>query len=279
MNGVSVVDAEGVVNLDENSPQQIISVYDFNNISSDIFNGKYEKEFGVLSDLGIKVGDYAFSENEGLYKCLDPAGSTEWEEQDLNNTRFKNSLFLITYLINSSDPTPVFKLCVFGKKESGIGIEIREISSLNKSIESFIKEEISQSQGFVIEINVVNDKENEEDDLDNPKISSFDFDTVKDKFDKGIPVILLYKYSVKNNTSSGRRQMIDMLNVFNVNEYSYVFGFPRETYLSRTIATSNETRKIILTRTSSSSSDTGWVLDITDKTLTTSKSLLFDYLN
>lgn len=280
VNGVSAADSDGIVNIDlnKNSPQQIFFVYDFNSISSDIFNGGYTGEFGELSDLGIKVGDYAFTKNEGLYSCLDPTGNTAWEEQDLNNPKFKNALFLITYLIDSSNPTPVFKLYIFEKKKGEVGIEIKEISSINKSIESYIKEEISKNQGEVIEINVINDNNTEEDDLNNPKISSFDFDVIKDKFDNGIPIVILYKYSIKDNTSSGKRQMIDVLNVYNINKYSYVFGSPRETYCVYTISTSNETKKIVLTRTISSSSDTDWRLEVTNK-ISTTKNLMFDYIN
>lgn len=128
------------------SSQQVFFVYDFDGfpvspfpaIDGDV-EGNYNAIFGELDeDLGIKVGDYAFSEAEGLFKCLDPSSYTKWEKQDLDNPKFKNALFLITYLIGAI-PTPIFKLCFFKQKEDGVGIEVTELNKSELTFEYITK--------------------------------------------------------------------------------------------------------------------------------------------
>lgn len=78
--------------------RQIICMYNCDSVPSDIFDGAYIQEFGDLSEV-LKIGDYAFKSNEGIYICKDPTEYTEWEKVDLTKIP-KDTIFLSTYFID-----------------------------------------------------------------------------------------------------------------------------------------------------------------------------------
>lgn len=155
--------------------------------------------------------------------------------------------------------------------------DIQTSSMGEETIKSFINDELSKKQGEIIEVDVRKTDDNGdlvEDNLDNPKITSFDYDKIYEKFKSGLPITILYKYSKPDMWS--RREITDALTVYNMDcyELSY-FGTNHQhiTTFYYSIYASNDVRNITLKREEKNKKDTGWKLTVADKT-----PLLYEYV-
>nr|DAI59095.1 MAG TPA: hypothetical protein [Crassvirales sp.] len=156
--------------------------------------------------------------------------------------------------------------------------DIQTSSMGEETIKSFINDELSKKQGEIIEVDVRKTDDNGdlvEDNLDNPKITSFDYDKIYEKFKSGLPITILYKYS-KPDMMWFRREITDALTVYNMDcyELSY-FGTNHQhiTTFYYSIYASNDVRNITLKREENNKKDTEWKLTVADKT-----PLLYEYV-
>lgn len=155
--------------------------------------------------------------------------------------------------------------------------DIQTSSMGEEAIKSFINDELSKKQGEIIEVNVRKTDDNGdlmEDDLDNPKIASFDFNTIYEKFKTGQPIIILYKYS-KLVYESSREEAIEVLTVYNMDSHSIIIS--SSPGWNRTILASNNTRNILLTSITKLSDSDIWHMLMTEKEYNKNE-LIFSYI-
>ena len=124
-------------------------------------------------------------------------------------------------------------------------------AAVTKAIKSYVMD-IFKSEGTTIKVNIRSDNPEDDDDPNNPKVSDFDFDAVKEKFDNGINITLQYQYSDDNVLAFGRRNINDNLFVYAIDEYaSSAFKGPNHQHYYFTtyiISAFNATKEITLTR-------------------------------
>lgn len=159
--------------------------------------------------------------------------------------------------------------------------DIQTSSMGEEAIKSFINDELSKKQGEIIEVNVRKTDDNGdlvEDDLDNPKITSFDFNTIYEKFKAGQPIIILYKYS-KPVYESPREEATEVLTVYNMdNRSTIIYGHHSSSPgWYRTILASNDTRNILLTSITELSDSDIWRMLMTEKE-SNKNELTFSYI-
>lgn len=161
--------------------------------------------------------------------------------------------------------------------------DIQTSSMGEEAIKSFINDELSKKQGEIIEVDVRKTDDNGdlvEDDLDNPKITSFDFNTIYEKFKAGQPIIILYKYS-KPVYESPRKEAIEVLTVYNMDNQSIIiYGHHSSSPgWNRTILASNDTRNILLASITKLSDSDIWRMSMTEKEKESNKNeLTFSYI-
>lgn len=100
---------------------QVIPIYNLDDIPSDVLSGGYTYEYGDLSEW-LKPGDYGFQsykDNIFIGKCIDPTDTTEWEMIDPNSI-LNDTLFIISYPPEEISGTKanIIDLCVL-KKNNG----------------------------------------------------------------------------------------------------------------------------------------------------------------
>lgn len=155
--------------------------------------------------------------------------------------------------------------------------DIQTSSMGEEAIKSFINDELSKKQGEIIEVNIRKTDDNGdlvEDDLDNPKITSFDYDKIYEKFKSGLPITILYEYSAPDEWS--RREITDALTVYNMDCYELShFGTNHQHIITYyySVYAANDVRNITLKREEDNKKDTGWKLTVADKT-----PLLYNYV-
>ena len=122
-------------------------------------------------------------------------------------------------------------------------------AAVTKAIKSYIMD-IFKSEGTTIKVNIRSDNPEDDDDPNNPKVSDFDFDAVKEKFDNGINITLQYQHS--DSALWDRRNINDNLIVYTIDEYeSGAFKAPNHQHYYFTtyiISAFNATKEITLTR-------------------------------
>lgn len=156
--------------------------------------------------------------------------------------------------------------------------DIQTSSMGEEAIKSFINDELSKKQGEIIEVNVRKTDDNGdlvEDDLDNPKITSFDYDKIYEKFKSGLPITILYKYS-KIDDMDFSIPKIESLPVYNMDCYTLSHFGPNHKHITTfyySVYASNDVRNITLKREENNEKDTGWKLTVADKT-----PLLYEYV-
>lgn len=156
--------------------------------------------------------------------------------------------------------------------------DIQTSSMGEEAIKSFINDELSWKQGEIIEVNVRKTDDNGdlvEDDLSNPKITSFDYDKIYEKFKSGLPITILYKYS-KIDDMDFSIPKIESLPVYNMDCYTLSHFGPNHQHITTfcySVYASNDVRNITLKREEDNKKDTGWKLTIADKT-----PLLYEYV-
>lgn len=156
--------------------------------------------------------------------------------------------------------------------------DIQTSSMGEEAIKSFINDELSKKQGEIIEVDVRKTDDNGdlvEDDLSNPKITSFDYDKIYEIFKLGLPITILYKYSEPDELYF-RSSKIENLPVYNIDCSTFHhFGNNHQniTTLHYSIYASNDVRNITLKREKGHTEDTGWMLTVADKT-----PLLYEYV-
>ena len=123
--------------------------------------------------------------------------------------------------------------------------------AVTRTIKSYVMD-IFKSEGTTIKVNIRSDNPEDDDDPNNPKVSDFDFDTVKEKFDNGINIILQYQHSDSVLGGFDRRNINDNLIVYTIDEYvSSAFKAPSHQHYYFTtyiISAFNATKEITLTR-------------------------------
>lgn len=122
-------------------------------------------------------------------------------------------------------------------------------ASVTKAIKSYVMD-IFKSEGTTIKVNIRSDNPEDDDDPNNPKVSDFDFDAVKEKFDNGINITLQYQHS--DSALWDRRNINDNLFVYAIDKYeSSAFRAPNHQHYYFTtyiISAFNATKEITLTR-------------------------------
>lgn len=122
-------------------------------------------------------------------------------------------------------------------------------AAVTEAIKSYIMD-IFKSEGTTIKVNIRSDNPEDDDDPNNPKVSDFDFDAVKEKFDNGINITLQYQYS--DSTLWDRRNINDNLFVYDMDKYeSSAFKAPNHQqyyFITYIISAFNATKEITLTR-------------------------------
>ena len=112
--------------------------------------------------------------------------------------------------------------------------------------------DIFKSEGTTIKVNIRSDNPEDDDDPNNPKVSDFDFDAVKEKFDNGINITLQYQHSDSDLLGFDRRNINDNLIVYAIDEHaSSAFKGPNHQHYYFTIyiiSAFNATKEITLTR-------------------------------
>ena len=122
-------------------------------------------------------------------------------------------------------------------------------AAVTKAIKSYIMD-IFKSEGTTIKVNIRSDNPEDDDDPNNPKVSDFDFDAVKEKFDNGINITLQYQHS--DTALWDRRNINDNLFVYAIDKYeSSAFKAPNHQhyyFITYIISAFNATKEITLTR-------------------------------
>nr|DAG91846.1 MAG TPA: hypothetical protein [Crassvirales sp.] len=125
-------------------------------------------------------------------------------------------------------------------------------AAVTKAIKSYVMD-IFKSEGTTIRVNIRSDNPENDDDPNNPKVSDFDFDAVKEKFDNGINIVLQYQYSDADGMwELFRRDINATLFVYAMDKYDSVLRNPNHaiyTITNYTISAFNATKGITLTRT------------------------------
>lgn len=125
-------------------------------------------------------------------------------------------------------------------------------AAVTKAIKSYVMD-IFKSEGTTIKVNIRSDNPENDDDPNNPKVSDFDFDAVKEKFDNGMNITLQYQYSDASGFTIDRRDINDNLIVYAIDKYELdAFKAPNHQhyyFTTYTISAFNATKGITLTRT------------------------------
>lgn len=125
-------------------------------------------------------------------------------------------------------------------------------AAVTKAIKSYVMD-IFKSEGTTIKVNIRSDNPENDDDPNNPKVSDFDFDAVKEKFDNGMNITLQYQYSDDDVFGFSRRDINDNLIVYAMDKHELsAFKAPNHQHYYFTIYTIsafNATKGITLTRT------------------------------
>lgn len=123
--------------------------------------------------------------------------------------------------------------------------------AVTRAIKSYVMD-VFKSEGTTIKVSIISDNPNDDDDPNNPKVSNFDFDAVREKFNNGINITLQYQHSVSDFTGFYRRNINDNLFVYAMDMYDTFLRNPNNMryYITKyTISAFNATKEITLTRT------------------------------